>query len=76
MVPSQIRFHCATKGTPNAFLFFFCLLGLHLQHMEVPRLEVKLELQLPAFATATATEILAMSVTYTIAYGNTSSLTH
>ena len=37
------------------FLFFFGFLGLHLQHMEVPRLGVKLELQLPAYATATAT---------------------
>ena len=35
--------------------FVFCLfLGLHLQHMEVPRLGVKLELQLPAYATAIA----------------------
>ena len=37
------------------FLFsFFCFLGLHLQPMEVPRLEVELELQLPAYTTATA----------------------
>ena len=28
--------------------------GLHLQHMEVPRLEVKSELQLLAYATATS----------------------
>ena len=34
--------------------FFFFFLGLHLQHMEVPRLGVKLELQLPAYTTATA----------------------
>ena len=34
-------------------LFFF--LGLHLQHTEVPTLGVKLELQLPAYTTATAT---------------------
>ena len=33
-------------------LFFFSFLGLHPQHMEVPRLGVKLELQLPAYATA------------------------
>ena len=32
------------------FCFF---LGLHLQHMEVPRLGVESELQLPAYATAT-----------------------
>ena len=35
-----------------SFLFF---LGLHPQHMEVPRLGVESELQLPACATATAT---------------------
>ena len=38
--------------------FYFCLLGLHLRHMEVPRLEVKLvklELQVPAYTIATAT---------------------
>ena len=33
--------------------FFFSLLGLYLQHMEVPRLGVKLELQLPAYTIAT-----------------------
>ena len=36
------------------FLFFFFFLGLHLPHMEVPRLGVKSELQLLAYATATA----------------------
>ena len=35
------------------FLFFF--LGLHLGHMEFPRLGVELELQLQAYDTATAT---------------------
>ena len=34
------------------FVWLFCFLGPHLQHMEVPRLGVKLELQLPAYATA------------------------
>ena len=37
------------------FFFFFCFLGLHLQHTEVPRLGVELELWPPAYATATAT---------------------
>ena len=37
------------------FFFFFAILGPHLCHMEVPRLGVKSELQLPATATATAT---------------------
>ena len=32
----------------NFALIFFSFLGLHLQHMKVPRLGVKLELQLPA----------------------------
>ena len=36
-------------------LFVFCFLGPHPWYMEVPRLGVKLELQLPASATATAT---------------------
>ena len=30
--------------TSPPLFFFFCFLGLHLQHMEVPRLAVKLEL--------------------------------
>ena len=37
------------------FLFFFLLLGLNSQYMEVPRLGVSLELQLLDYATATAT---------------------
>ena len=35
-------------------LFWFWFLGLRLQHMEVPRLGVKSELQLLAYTTATA----------------------
>ena len=47
--------HC--KGA--SVLFFehvhpFCFLGSHLQHMEVPRLGVEWERQLPAYTTATA----------------------
>ena len=41
------------------FLLFFCREepgALHLQHMEVPRLRVELELQMPAYTTATATQ--------------------
>ena len=37
------------------FLFFPCFLGPHLWQVEVPRLGVALELQLPAYTTATAT---------------------
>ena len=36
------------------FIFIFVFLGPHLQHMEVPRLEVKSQLLLPAYITATA----------------------
>ena len=36
------------------FIYLFCFLELHLWHMEVPRLGVESELQLPAYTTATA----------------------
>ena len=42
---------------PRAPLYF-CFLGLHVWHMEVPRLGVKSELQLPICTTATATRDL------------------
>ena len=41
--------HCRENGETWTYLmciFFFFFLGLHLQHLEVPRLEVKSELQL------------------------------
>ena len=37
------------------FFIFILFLQPHLQHLEVPRLGVGLELQLPAYTTATAT---------------------
>ena len=49
------------EGTPKivllivAFFFFLSLLGPHLWHGGVPRLEVETELKLPAYTTATAT---------------------
>ena len=36
------------------FFFFFFFLGLHLQHMEIPRLGIRSELQPPAYTTAIA----------------------
>ena len=39
--------------------YFFFFLGLYLQHMEVPRLGVELELQLLVYTTATATQDLS-----------------
>ena len=47
---------------PDCFCLFVCLfvfLGTHVWHMEVPRLRVKSELQLPACATATAVQDLS-----------------
>ena len=52
-----------------------CFLGLYLGHMEVPRLGVDSELQLPTYTTATGTPIRVVSVTYTMAHSNTGSLT-
>ena len=40
-------------------IVLFCFLGLHQTHMEVPRLGVKLELQLLAYTTATAMQNLS-----------------
>ena len=44
--------------------------------MEVPRLGVESELQLPAYTRATATPDPAASATYTTAHGNAGYLTH
>ena len=38
------------------FFFLFCFLGTYLQHMEVPRTGIELELQLPVYTTATGSE--------------------
>ena len=45
--------------TVSSFTLFFVLLGPHLQCMEVSRLGVESELQLPAYTTATATRDLS-----------------
>ena len=60
--------------TLSASFFFFW--GRHSQHAEVPRVGVELELQLPAYTTATATWIRAASVTYTTAHSKARSLIH
>ena len=56
------------------YLFFFCLLLGHLQHMEVPRLGVESELQLPPTSQTQQHQIQATSATYTTAHSNTGSL--
>ena len=45
-------------------LFVFCFLGPHLRHMEFPRLGVQLDLQLPAYVTATTTSDPSRVSTY------------
>ena len=47
---SKVRMIC--KGS-FVFVFVFCFLGPYPQHMEVPRLGVESELQLPSCTTAT-----------------------
>ena len=42
------------KGYCNFVILFFVFLGPHPQHMDVPRLASRLELELPAYTTATA----------------------
>jgi len=48
-------FFRAAQVLSLSFFFFPCFLGLHLQHMEVPRLGVKSELQLLPYTMATTT---------------------
>ena len=46
-----------TRASPLFFSFFFSFfLELHLWHMEVPKLGVESEVQLPAYTRATATQ--------------------
>ena len=57
-------------------IMFVFISELQVQHMEVPRLGVKLELQLPAHTTATATLDLNCICHYATACENAGSLTH
>ena len=57
--------------------FSLSFLGLHLWHMEVPRLGVKLELQLPAYtATTVAPDPSSICDLHHTAHSNAGSLTH
>ena len=51
--PPEFFFTWALSFFLPSFLSFFCFLGPYLRHMEVPRLGVESEQQLPAYATAT-----------------------
>ena len=55
---------------------FFLFLGLHVQHMGVPGLGVKSELQLLAYATATATPDPSLICDHGATCSNARSLTH
>ena len=48
LTTSRVRMHRAKAHVLFIYLFI-CFLGLHLRHMEVPRLGVESELQLPAY---------------------------
>ena len=62
--------------TDGIFIFLiFIFLGLHLWHMDVPRLGVKLELQLPAYTQPQQHQIWVVPVTYTAAHSNAGSST-
>ena len=50
---------CTQIFISNSLFSFFCFLGPYPQHMEVPKLGVELELQLPAYTTARATPDLS-----------------
>ena len=54
--------------------FFFCFLGPHLLHTEVPRLGIESKLQLPAYATVIATQ--DPSRVCNLHHSNAKSLTH
>ena len=49
------QFNSLARFSVCFFVSLFCFLGPHLVHTEIPRLGVELELQLPAYTTATAT---------------------
>ena len=63
------------KGKMAVFFFFF-FFGLHPWHMEVPRIEVKLELQLPVYTTAIETRDPYRICDLHAAHGDTGSLIH
>ena len=51
---TSLNIYICIENNFSNLIFYFCFLGPHPGHMEVPRLGVKWELQLPAYTTATA----------------------
>ena len=68
--------HCNSGSKFPPFSNSFSLLQPHLQHMDIPGLGVKLELQLPADTTAPATTRSELQLQHMPAFGNAGSLTH
>ena len=66
----------ALKNTSYSFFFSFLLFRATPLALEVPRLAVQLELQLPAYTTATATSDLSHDCVCTTAHSNTRSSIH
>ena len=60
----------------HSFLFLFCFLGPHLQHMEAPRQGSNQSCSRRPMPQPQQHRIQASSVTYTTAQGNAKSLTH
>ena len=56
------------------FIFYFCFLWPHLQHMEVPRPGVKSELQMQAYTTATTKQNPSCVYNLCHGHGNSGSL--
>ena len=61
---------------PFTIIFSFCFLGLHLQHMEVPRLGSNQSCSYQITPQPQKHRIQAVSVIYTTGHGNVRSLTH
>ena len=59
LIPLWTPKHVFKTGDLSVLFCFPFFLGLHPRHMEVPRLGGQLELQLPAYATVTATSDLS-----------------
>ena len=55
---SKLSYRINITSSLKIFFFIFVFLGPYLRHMEVSRLGVELELQLPAYTTDTAAPVL------------------
>ena len=77
---SVVSVSAVQHSDPVLYIFFFKIFflfsGLHLWHIEVPRLGVEAEIQLLAYAQPQQHQIQAAFVTYATACSNTGSLTH